>query len=89
MSSELNKDLLSALMAKLTTKPVYRTISKVLSGNATKEEELKGMYSLAVHVMIEIEQGHNEYITLLHEVHGKINALFAAYADCVSGAIKI
>jgi hypothetical protein len=83
----MNKELLEKLMVKLVTKPVYRTINKVLNGKATLEEELKGMYSLAVHVVIEIEQGSNEYTTLLREIQGKINALYAKYMAGVSEAV--
>lgn len=83
----MNKELLEKLMVKLVTKPVYRTINKVLNGKATLEEELKGMYSLAVHVVIEIEQGGNEYTTLLREIQGKINTLYAKYMAGVSEAV--
>jgi hypothetical protein len=83
----MNKELLEKLMIKLVTKPVYKTIDKVLNGRATPEEELKGMYSLAVHVVIEIEKGSYEYITLLQEIQGKINALYAKYTAGASGAV--
>ena len=75
--------LLEELLVKLVTKPVYKTIRRITEGKArSRGEELKGLYSLAVHICIELEKGNDKYVPLLNEVQGKINKL---RADALTG----
>jgi S-adenosylmethionine/arginine decarboxylase-like enzyme len=75
---EDTKVLLEELLNKLTAKPVYKTIHRIIEGKAkSRGEELKGLYSLAVHICIELEKGNNKFVPLLNDVQGKINKLRA------------
>jgi len=58
--------LLKDLMEKLKGKPVYESIKKILTSKKVDNVlELKGMFSLGTHIIIECEKGNKEYASLL------------------------
>ena len=68
--------LVDLLVEKLKGKPVYNTLKRIRNGRAKNVyEELKGLFSLGVHVCIECERGNNEYQTLLEQVYRKIGGI--------------
>ena len=72
-------ELLKSLTDKLRDKSVYKTLGKITQGKGvSKVVQLKGLCSLCTHIVIEIEQQHNEYRLLLPEVINKIQILAKA-----------
>lgn len=68
--------LLLKLFDKLQGKSVYKTLRRMNEGKVTTtDEELKGLFSLCTHVVIECQQGHPEYKMLLPILHKKIGEL--------------
>lgn len=68
--------LLGEFLEKLKHKSVYTTLKKIMSGKKYDDFfVLKGLYSLAVHLCIEIDNGSAEYKGVLIEVNDKIQTI--------------
>ena len=69
------EELYCALLEKLKTKSVYRSIKKIQEGKEVdKNTCLKGLLSLATHVVIEAKD-KPEYYMLLPDIYEKIGNL--------------
>lgn len=69
------KVLLEELVNKLKDKPVYKALKRGLKENSTDVKFVKALFSLGTHILIECEQGNNEYKMLLPTVYHKIGSL--------------
>jgi hypothetical protein len=70
------EELVAALLESVKNKSVYFTLKNILTGKkADVYYSLKGLYSLATHVCIELERGNEEYVPVLLEINSKILAL--------------
>lgn len=68
------EQLLGSLVEKLKGKSVYKTIKKIREGCPEKSyTTLKGLSSLLTHILIEVEQGRDEFKILIPLVLEKIN----------------
>jgi hypothetical protein len=67
------QEMLSELIEKLKGKSVYRTLKKIDEGKETDENAiLKGLFSLGTHVLIECQQGKEEFRMLLPFIYKRI-----------------
>lgn len=65
--------LLAELLEKLKSKSVYKTLDKIAKGVCESDlENLKGLFSLGTHIVIEMDKGSLEYTLLLNDVYEKI-----------------
>jgi hypothetical protein len=70
------EELVAALLESVKNKSVYFTLKNILTGKKTDVYyQLKGLYSMSVHVLIELEKGNSEYIPVLKEIYSKISEL--------------
>ena len=70
------EDLLRSLFERLKGKSVYKTLSKILKEEKVEiETELKGLFSLGTHIVIECEKGKTQYEVLLPYVYERLGAV--------------
>lgn len=68
--------LLETLVSKLKDKHLYKTLRKIQEGKVPNDLlTAKGLSSLLTHVIIEVEQGNNEYKVLIPVVAEKLNEI--------------
>jgi hypothetical protein len=76
LSEKTNNRLFTCLLESIKHKSVYTTLKNVLSGKKTSTYyTLKGLFSLATHISIELEHNKLEYLPLLKEVNEKIQKI--------------
>lgn len=69
-----NGDLLEKLVEKLKGKSVYKTLKQIQEGKVRSSLiTAKGLSSLLTHIIIEVEQGNDEYRVLVPNVIEKLN----------------
>ncbi len=69
-------ELLRELIESLKGKSVYKTLRLINEGRAVdKEVELKGMFSLGTHIVIECQRGRKEFRQLLPLIYERIGVL--------------
>jgi hypothetical protein len=72
------EELMDALLESVKNKSVCFTLKKIVEGKKSNVYySLKGLYSLSVHILIELEKGNEEYFPVLLEINSKILALIA------------
>jgi len=70
------EDLLRSLFERLKGKSVYKTLNKILKEEKVEREiELKGLFSLGTHIVIECEKGNSQYEVLLPYVYERLGAV--------------
>lgn len=71
-----NAELLRELIESLKGKSVYKTLCLINEGQVVeKEVELKGMFSLGTHIVIECQKGRKEFRQLLPLIYERIGVL--------------
>lgn len=76
ITEERKEALVNALLETVKNKSVYTTLRNMLTGKNTDiYYSLKGLFSLATHVSIELEKGNKEYLPVLADVFDKIKVL--------------
>lgn len=69
-------ELLRELIESLKGKSVYKTLRLINEGHAVEKElELKGMFSLGTHIVIECQKGRKEFRQLLPLIYERIGVL--------------
>ena len=68
--------LLGSLLEKLKGKPVHKTLIKFLKEEKLdREVELKGLFSLGTHIVIECQKGNKCYEVLLPYVYERLGTV--------------
>jgi hypothetical protein len=66
--------LMEELEFKLKDKPINNTLKKIRKGTIeSKEQVIKGLFSLGTHAMIECERGNMEYMYVARRIHSKLS----------------
>ncbi len=69
-------ELLRELIESLKGKSVYKTLRLINEGQVVEKElELKGMFSLGTHIVIECQKGKKEFRQLLPLIYERIGTL--------------
>jgi hypothetical protein len=68
------EELMIVLENKLKGKPIYKTLKKIREGKIeSREQILKGLFSLGTHAIIECEKGAVEYMAIVKKIHSKLS----------------